>query len=145
MLKKTTLIFSLTFALVLTTQLQAANINLSTVPQKENIVEEQIQEEPKFKKVNPLNLVESPQKFLNKNIKMLAKFDKFATIGLDYPPTNRDTKTYISFLIKRENVRGGDILLAESKYPEISEGKIDKRAFSMIVYNSIGAEFDTPT
>ena len=56
-----------------------------------------------YKEIAPLTLVNTPAKYLNKNVKLKAKFDKFSTIGLDYPPVKRDAKTYISFLIKREN------------------------------------------
>ena len=34
--------------------------------------------------VKPLDIVNSPKAYLNKNIVMNAKFDKFSTLGLDY-------------------------------------------------------------
>ena len=36
--------------------------------------------------VNPLDVVARPNFYLNKNIKIKAKFDKFSTLGLDYKP-----------------------------------------------------------
>lgn len=77
-------------------------------------IQENIQTE-NYKSVSPLELVNAPSRFLNKQIKMKAKFDKFSTIGLDYPPVKRDAKTYISFLIKRENVTTYNIPLSELK------------------------------
>jgi len=67
--------------------------------------------------VNPLDLVANPQTYLNKKIKMTAQFDKFSTIGLDYPPVNRSSKDYISFIIKRPDVenKGYSIPLSELK------------------------------
>lgn len=53
--------------------------------------------------VTPLALVNAPQNYLNKNIVMKAKFDKFSTIGLDYKPAMRSSEDYISFLIKRDD------------------------------------------
>ena len=68
-----------------------------------------------YKEVSALALVDSPAKYLNKPVKIKAKFDKFSAIGLDYPPVNRDAKTYIGFLIKRENVTTYNIPLSELK------------------------------
>lgn len=68
-----------------------------------------------YKKVSSLDLVMLPSKYMNKNVKINAKFDKFSAIGLDYPPINRDAKDYISILIKRENVTDYNIPLSELK------------------------------
>jgi hypothetical protein len=57
-----------------------------------------------IKTVNPADLVQSPNSFLNNKVKMTATFDKFSLLGLDYKPTNRDSKKYISFLIKRSDI-----------------------------------------
>ncbi len=54
-----------------------------------------------FLEVNPLELVKNPASYLEKDIKISAKFDKFSTLGLDYDRAFRDSKDYISFLIKR--------------------------------------------
>lgn len=53
--------------------------------------------------VTPLALVNAPQNYLNKNIVIKAKFDKFSTLGLDYKPAMRSSEDYISFLIKRDD------------------------------------------
>lgn len=70
-----------------------------------------------YQEVQPLDLVANPQCYLNKKIKMNAQFDKFSTIGLDYPPVNRSSKDYISFIIKRPDVenKGYTIPLPELK------------------------------
>lgn len=64
--------------------------------------------------VSPLNVVNSPKAYLNKKITMIAKFDKFSTLGLDYKPAMRSSENYISFLIKRSDTNY-DIPLSEMK------------------------------
>lgn len=54
--------------------------------------------------VKPLDLVNNPSKFLQKRVKIVATFDKFSTLGLDYKPAFKDSKDYITFLVKREDV-----------------------------------------
>ena len=50
---------------------------------------------------NTLRIVQNPNAYLNKRINCNARFDKFATLGLDYKPAYRSSETYISFLIFR--------------------------------------------
>lgn len=40
----------------------------------------------------PLAMVASPSSYLGKNVKFKAKFDKFATLGLDYKPAYRSSE-----------------------------------------------------
>jgi len=54
--------------------------------------------------VKPIELVNNPAVYLNKDVKMSAQFDKFSTLGLDYKKAFRDSKDYISVLIKRPDV-----------------------------------------
>ena len=54
-----------------------------------------------YKTVNSLELVGTPQPYLNTKIKICATFNKFSTLGLDYKPAFKDSKDYISFLINR--------------------------------------------
>ena len=63
----------------------------------------------------PLLVVEMPQKFLNKQIKMKATFDKFSTLGLDYKKALRPSTEYIGFLIQRDDVLDHNIPLSEMK------------------------------
>lgn len=74
-----------------------------------------IQTTSSYKEVLPNELVAKPEKYLNKSIKFKAHFDKFSTLGLDYPPVNRPAKDYISFLIKRDEVKNYNIPLSELK------------------------------
>ena len=67
-----------------------------------------------FVTVKPLLVVNSPKTYLNKNIIMNAKFDKFSTLGLDYKPAYKSSENYISFLIKRDDTNF-DIPLSEMK------------------------------
>ncbi len=64
--------------------------------------------------VTPLAVVANPSMFLNKTIVMTAKFDKFSTVGLDYPPALRATEDYISFMVYRDDTQH-DIPLSELK------------------------------
>lgn len=68
-----------------------------------------------FISVSPLKLVAQPQKYMGQKLKMNAKFDKFSTIGLDYEPSNKSSKEFISFLIKRDDVTDYNIPLSELK------------------------------
>ena len=64
--------------------------------------------------ISPLTIVSNPKAYLNKEIKMNARFDKFAILGLDYKPAFKSSEEYISFLIKRDDVTH-DIPLSEMK------------------------------
>ncbi len=68
-----------------------------------------------YEYVLPLAIVANPKKYLGKNVKFKAKFDKFATLGLDYKPAFRSSEKYISFLIQRDDVKDHDIPLSELK------------------------------
>ena len=63
--------------------------------------------------VNPLDVIARPNFYMNKNIKIKAKFDKFSTLGLDYKPAMRSSEKYISFLIQRPDVTDHNIPLSE--------------------------------
>lgn len=78
--------------------------------------------------VNPLDVVANPYRFLNKNIRIKAKFDKFSTLGLDYPQAMRSSEKYISFLIERPDVTNHNIPFSEMKIflkKEVAEKHID--------------------
>ena len=66
------------------------------------------------KYIVPEDIVNSPKSYLNKQVTMIAKFDKFSTLGLDYKPAFKSSEEYISFLIKRDNTKY-DIPLSEMK------------------------------
>lgn len=64
---------------------------------------------------DPVDIVARPNFYLNKNVKIKAKFDKFSTLGLDYKPAMRSSEKYISFLIQRPDVTDHNIPLSELK------------------------------
>lgn len=68
-----------------------------------------------YMSANPLDMVARPDFYLNKNVKVKAKFDKFSTLGLDYKPAMRSSENYISFLIQRPDVVDHNIPLSEMK------------------------------
>lgn len=70
---------------------------------------------PAFITVNPLDLVARPNFYLNKNVKIRGKFDKFSTLGLDYKPAMKSSEDYISFLIQRPDIADHNIPLSELK------------------------------
>lgn len=87
--------------------------------------------------VNPLNVVATPSRYLNKSVKIQGKFDKFTTLGLDYPPAMRKSDKYISFLIQRPDVLNHNIPLSEFKIflkKEIAEKHIDLDSGDDIVF-----------
>ena len=65
--------------------------------------------------VSPLDVVKTPQKYLNKTIVMNATFDKFSILGLDYKPAMRSSEKYIGILIKRDDVIDHTVPLSEMK------------------------------
>ena len=65
--------------------------------------------------VKALDVVNNPTYFLNKKIKVKAKFDKFSTLGLDYKPAYKSSEDYITFLIKRDDVVNYVVPLSEMK------------------------------
>lgn len=65
--------------------------------------------------VNPLDVVAKPNFYMNKNIKVVGKFDKFSTLGLDYEPAMRSSEKYIAFLIQRPDVTDHNLPLSEMK------------------------------
>ncbi len=78
--------------------------------------------------VNPLELISNPDRYLRRYVRVRGKFDKFSTLGLDYPPAMRPHDKYISFLIQRPDVTNHNIPLSELKIflkKEVAEKNID--------------------
>lgn len=97
-----------------------------------------------YANVNALDLVANPNRYLNRNIRIRAKFDKFSTLGLDYPPVNRPHEKYISFLIQRPDIINHNIPLSELKIflkKEVAEKNIDLDAGDEIEFT--GKVFST--
>ena len=64
--------------------------------------------------IRPLDIVKSPKTYLGQKVTMIARFDKFSTLGLDYKSAYKSSDDYISFLIKRDDTIY-DIPLSEMK------------------------------
>lgn len=159
MKKKISIIFSILFAVILGFGVFAAETDTKNTepstppceievsePQKEVKQVQQAPVVPLTNLVNPLNVVKSPNNYINKRINVSAKFNKFSTLGLDYKPAMRSSENYISFLIFRPDTDKKIPLpemklfikrnLAE-KYIELKEG--DNIQFSGIVFsNALG-------
>lgn len=101
-------------------QTSTPTIVRAVVPQQQAPIE--------YVSVNPLDVVANPYRYLRRNIKIKAKFDKFSTLGLDYSPAMRSSEKYISFLIQRPDTSNHDIPLSELKIflkKEVAEKNID--------------------
>ncbi len=89
---------------------------VQTLPAKQKTaIQKPMAQKPAPIKVMPLQIVSNPQNYLNKEITMDAKFDKFSTLGLDYKKAFRDSSKYIGFLIQRDDVKDHNIPLSELK------------------------------
>lgn len=77
--------------------------------------------ESEFQPILLGSLLESPDKYLNKKVKIRGKFSSFTTLALDYEPAMRKSKDYISICIFRPETK---IPLSELKlaYP-LNEAK----------------------
>lgn len=86
---------------------------------------------------NSLTIILNPTKYLNKRVKIRAKFDKFSILGLDYKPAFRSSDKYITFLIKRDDVINHTVPLSEMKNflkKEVAEKYIDLNTGDDIEY-----------
>lgn len=101
------MIKNIIFTLILFLTINTAGICETATPTKIKEVE--------YTKVPALEIVARPNEYMNKNIKIVAVFNKFSTLGLDYKPAFRSSKDYISFLIKRDDVKKHTIPLSELK------------------------------
>ena len=89
--------------------------------------------------VNALTLVKNPNVFLDKRVKITAKFDKFSSLGLDYKPAMKSSDKYITFLIRRDDAQN-DIPLSELKNfmkRELAEKYIDLETDDVVEYSGL--------
>lgn len=120
-------IISLTLAIVLTIGITINNVNTNAAPLAVMTAPAQ-QPAIQYTTVNALDVVANPYKYLKRNIRIKAKFDKFSTLGLDYAPAMRSSEKYISFLIQRPDITNHNIPLSELKIfldKDIAEKNID--------------------
>lgn len=120
-------IISLTLAIALTIGITVNNVNTNAAPVA--VMNAPVQQQAvQYTTVNALDVVANPYKYLKKNIRIKAKFDKFSTLGLDYAPAMRSSEKYISFLIQRPDITNHNIPLSELKIfldKDIAEKNID--------------------
>lgn len=93
-----------------------------------------------YQQASSLDIVAHPEKYLNKKVKIKAKFDKFSALGLDYKPAFKSSDKYITFLIKREDVTDHTIPLSEMKNflpRDIAEKYIDLKTGDDIEYSGV--------
>jgi len=71
------------------------------------------------KAVTPLQLVRSPETYLNQTVSFDAEFSGFSGLGLDYKKAYRNAKDYVTVLVRRPDVQHHNIPLSELKlfYP----------------------------
>ena len=108
----------------------ATGIQAATTTQQPQTAKKQAQTTAAIKPINTtaLNIVNNPQKYLNKTVKIQATFDKFSTLGLDYSKAMRPSTKYIGILIQRDDVINHNIPLSEMKLflkKELAEKHID--------------------
>lgn len=97
------------------------------------------QENNSYTLVKSLDLVANPGAYLNKRVKIVAKFDKFSSLGLDYTPALRSSDKYITFLIKRDDAQN-NIPLSELKNfmkRDVAEKHIDLETDDVIEYSGL--------
>ncbi len=75
---------------------------------------------------NPIDIVNNSSEYLYKKVRLNAVFDKFSTLGLDYKPAMRSSEDYISFLIRRPDVTGSNVIPLSEMKLIISRDKAEK-------------------
>ncbi|MBQ8459939.1 hypothetical protein IJ541_07540 [bacterium] len=116
----------------------------SQTPVKTAVVSAPSAPQIQYMNVNALELVSNPYKYLNRNVRIKGKFDKFSTLGLDYPAAMRSHEKYISFMIQRPDITNHNIPLSELKIflkKEVAEKNIDLNAGDEIEFT--GKVFST--
>lgn len=93
--------------------------------------------EAKCSVVDPLTLVGDPNKYLNQFVKFQAKFDKYTTLGLDYKPAFKDSKDYITFLIKRPDIKKEKLTIPLSELKLILTRKTAEKYTSLETGNDV--------
>jgi hypothetical protein len=64
---------------------------------------------------SPLDLLKSPEVYKNQGVLFEGEFSSFSTLGLDYKPAFKDSKEFLTVLIRRPDVEHHKIPLAELK------------------------------
>ncbi len=128
----------ITLAILLSTGIGVCTNTVSTHAAAPTVISTPSMPQVEYIDVNPLNIVANPSKYLRRNVRIKAKFDKFSTLGLDYPPAMRSSEKYISFLIQRPDIVDHNIPLSELKIflkKEVAEKNIDLDAGDEIMFS----------
>ncbi len=138
LLKLKNIVFLLSALMVLTFSFSGSYYPICAQTQTEQDIYIQV--------ANPLDVVNSPSEYLYKKIRLNAVFDKFSTLGLDYKPAMRSSEDYISFLIRRPDISGSNVIplsemkliisrkIAEKLLIDIESG--DKVEFTGLVFSN---------
>lgn len=134
-------VISLTLALATSAAVKTVKPVSSVPAQKQNIAQPMKPDDSRhYEQANALDIVANPSKYLNKRVKIKAKFDKFSTLGLDYKPAFRSSERYITFLIKRDDVINHTVPLSEMKnflLRDEAEKYIDLKPGDSIEYSGL--------
>ena len=107
------LILNIFIVLCVVVGVNASNNAISQTTPKASTATVQAPESASY--VVPLEILNNAQKYLNKPVKIEAKFNRFTTLGLDYPKALRSSEHYISFIVQRNDVTDHDVPLSEMK------------------------------
>ncbi len=118
----------ITLAILVSAVIGVGAERIAVKAQPQSVVSSPAVPQMQYKDVNALEVVSNPYRYLKRNIRIKAKFDKFSTLGLDYPPALRASDKYISFLIQRPDITNHNIPLSELKIflkKDVAEKNID--------------------
>ncbi|MEW5820545.1 MAG: hypothetical protein AB1782_10175 [Cyanobacteriota bacterium] len=115
------------------------NTNVDKETKKEQVDEKEKKKSPEELKafedkcvlIDPVDLVGEPQKHLNEYVLIKGTFDKYTTLGLDYKPALKDSKEYISFLIRRPDVKSKKYVIPLSELKLIIARKMAEQYTSL--------------
>lgn len=140
-IKLTILMITISVGIGLSTNAVMQNASKTPAPEKQTSITSTPQtSQPVYIETKSLDIVANPAKYLNKKVKIIAKFDKFSTLGLDYKPAFRSSDKYIGILIKRDDVTNHTVPLSEMKIflpRDEAEKYVDLEAGDVIEINGV--------
>lgn len=132
-------VFGITSSKLMAATAPAQSKVKSEAVKKEEPIKDVQQVQYTYTPVKALDIVSNPNAYLNKRVKIKAKFDKFSSLGLDYNAALRSSEKYITFLIRRDDAEN-DIPLSELKNfmkREMAEKYIDLETNDIIEYSGL--------
>lgn len=139
-IKLAILMITLSIGIGLSTNAVMQNATKQPAKTQQSITATPPSQQPVYVETKSLDIVANPSKYLNKKVKIIAKFDKFSTLGLDYKPAFKSSDKYIGILIKRDDVVGHTVPLSEMKIflpRDEAEKYVDLEAGDVIEINGI--------